>query len=289
MVRRVDWLALDVERRLPCWRRMKRTALILCTCAAVLPIPASAQVSAEPWFRAGTLMLTVEFGGAAFTDFERTQARPVGADIEMGDFTRRVSARTSASAGAWVSYWIANGWGLRGGLSYVPSSFTVWNDDAARRALSDEIPAMDAAEDPPYASLDVWMANASVMFRFPHSFGRVVPYGIAGAGLIRYHVSGDETIPPEARGRFEEGDYQAFAGMFGIGATIPLQRNNLLMSFELTNQLSRTPLDNGNVGETFELNGVLMEIGPGGGMSGEDDVGLTSHVRLALGLTLPVR
>lgn len=268
---------------------MKRTALLLGLCAAALPLPAAAQVSAEPWFRAGTWMVTLEFGGAAFSDFERTQARPVAADLELGDFTRRVSARTAASAGAWVSYWIGNGWGLRAGLSYVPSSFTVWNDDAARRMLAAGSPDSDATEDPSYASLDVWMANASVVFRFPRSFGRVVPYGLAGAGLIRYGVSGDAAIPPEARGRFEQGDYQTAAGMFGIGATIPLQRNNLLMSFELTNHLSRTPLGNGNTGETFELNGVLMEIGPGGGMSGEDDVGLTSHVRLALGLTLPVR
>jgi opacity protein-like surface antigen len=268
---------------------MNRTALIVCLCAAALPVHASAQVSAEPWFRAGTWMITVEVGGAAFSDFERTHARPVGADPGTGDFARRVSARTSASAGAWASYWIANGWGLRAGFSYVPSSFTVWNDVAARRALNGGVTELSAAEDPGFASLDVWMANGSVVFRFPHNFGRVVPYGIAGAGLVRYAVSGNESIPPEARGRFEEGTYQTAAGMFGIGAVIPLQRNNLLMSFELTNHLSRTPLGNGNEGETFELDGVLMEIGPGGGMSGEDDVGLTSHVRLALGLTLPIR
>lgn len=280
----------NVERRLPWWSRMNRTALIVCTCAVVLPIRASAQVSAEPWFRAGTVMLTVEVGGAAFSDFERTQARPLDPDIGLGDFSRRISARTAASAGAWVSYWVRNGWGLRAGVSYVPSSFTVWNDEAARRAVGGGGGGIASGDDPSYASLDIWMTNGSLVYRIPHSFGRVAPYVIAGAGLVRYHIRGsDRPMPPEARGWFEGGDHQALAGMFGVGAAIPLQRNNLLMTFELTNHMSRAPLGDGNVGDTFELGGVLMEIGPGGGMAGEDDVGLTSHVRLAVGLTLPLR
>lgn len=274
---------------------MIRIALIVCMCAAALPVRAAAQVSAEPWFRAGTWMVTLEVGGAAFSDFERTQARPLDPDLEHGDFSRRISARTAASAGAWVSYWVSNGWGLRAGLSFVPSSFTVWTEEAASDAIGgagtgSESEGLAAGDDPSYAALDIWMGNASVVFRFPRSFGRVAPYALAGVGVIRYHIRGsDRPMPPEALGWFEDGDHQALAGMFGIGAAIPLQRNNLLMSFELTNHVSRAPLGNGNVGDTFELRGVQMEIGPGGGMAGEDDVGLTSHVRLALGLTLPLR
>lgn len=264
---------------------MKRTVLV-CVCAVLLPGPVHAQVSAEPWFRAGTFMLTVEVGGAAFSDFERTQARPVDGGLELGDFERRVSARTAGSAGAWASYWIRDGWGVRAGLAFVPSSFTVWNEDVARTALESLRPA-EAEET--YASLSIWMASLSGVFRFPHSFGRVVPYGIAGAGLVRYHASEDAAIPPEARGRFASGDWQTGAGVIGVGAAIPLQRRNLLMSFELTNHISRTPLGNDSAGEMFDLGGVAMQIDPDASESGEGDVGMTSHLRLSLGLTLPVR
>ncbi|MBR9989634.1 MAG: hypothetical protein KFH98_07765 [Gemmatimonadetes bacterium] len=266
---------------------MKITAMCLCLFTAVATGSAAAQVSAEPWFRGGTWMLTVEVGGAAFTDFERTQARPVATEIDLGDFSRRVSARTAGSVGGWGSYWIGNGWGIRAGAAYVPSSFTVWNDKTVRDALDTAAPP--GSEEVSYASLDVWMAHAALVFRFPRSFGRVVPYGVAGGGLIRYHVSGDAEVPPEARGRFSEGDIQTGAGMFGVGATIPLQRRNLLMSFELTNHMSRTPLGQESAGELFELYGVSMQVDPDPGTSGEYDVAMTSHVRLSLGLTLPLR
>ncbi|HEX2165946.1 MAG TPA: hypothetical protein VHG09_01790, partial [Longimicrobiales bacterium] len=140
-----------------------------------------------------------------------------------------------------------------------------------------------------YAALGIWMANAGVVFKFPHSFGRVVPYGMAGAGLVRYQPSKDAPLPAEARRRFAESSLQHAAGMFGVGASIPLQRSDLLLSFELTNHMSKTPLRGEGAGETFELHGVPMVIDPEGDVSGENDVGVTSHVRLAIGLTLPLR
>ncbi|HSK18161.1 MAG TPA: hypothetical protein VK912_03420 [Longimicrobiales bacterium] len=265
---------------------MKRTVRLLCLCALVLPGDVYAQAAGDPSFRAGTFMLTVEVGGAAFSDFERTQARPLDGGLELGDFARRVSARTAGSAGAWASYWIRDGLAVRAGISFVPSSFTVWNEDIARAAIESLRPA---EADPTYASLSIWMASLSGVFRFPHSFGRVTPYGIVGAGLVRYHASEDAVIPPEARGRFASGNWQKGAGVVGIGAAIPLQRRSLLMSFELTNHISRSPLGDGSAGEMFELGGVAMQIDPDDVSSGDGDVGLTSHIRLALGLTLPLR
>jgi hypothetical protein len=267
---------------------MRPSLLFLCL-AVALPGSAAAQVSAEPWFRGGTWMLTVEAGGAAFSDFERTQARPVSTNSELGDFQRRVSARTAGSAGIWASYWLRDGWAIRAGAGYVPSSFTVWNDDTAHRAFETSATAVEGDPDPSYASLDIWLAHAALVVRFPRSFGRVAPYGIAGGGLIRYDVTGDAEMPPEARGRFAEGDLQTGAVMFGVGAAIPLQRRNLLMSFELTNHLSRSPLGPESAGELFDLHGVSMQLDPDPNTSGEHDVGVTSHLRLALGLTLPLR
>jgi hypothetical protein len=47
---------------------------VIALLALAMPAGATAQLSAEPSFRSGTWMFTVEVGGAAFTDFQRTQA-----------------------------------------------------------------------------------------------------------------------------------------------------------------------------------------------------------------------
>lgn len=263
-----------------------RIAGLLAVATALTAAEAAAQVTAEPWFRAGTFMLTIEAGGAAFSDFDRSQVRPVSEDIALGDFRRRVSARTSGSAGVWATYWLAHGWGIRGGLGFVPSSFDVWNEDAARQVLEPGSPG--EASEPKHASLDIWLASAAVVFRFPHSFGRVVPYGIVGGGVIRYHASDDASLPPEAQQSSRNGDWQVPAALIGIGVTIPLQRRNLMLSFELTDHISRAPLS-GARDQTFEMSGVPLLMNPDEGTRDSEKVDLTSHVRLSLGLTLPLR
>jgi hypothetical protein len=276
-----------MEHGLPQRRSMKRSVLSTTLWMILFGTTAPgawAQVSAEPWFRAGTFMFTIEGGGAAFTDFHRSQARPLSDDVALGDFRRRVSARTSASAGAWASYWLLNGVAIRAGVAWVPSGFTVWNEERAERAVQPD----PGSEPERYASLDIWMANAALVLRVPHSFGRVVPYGLIGGGLVRYTTSDTESLPPEARPRFEDGQWQTIAGMFGVGAAIPLQRGNVLLSFELTNHVTRAPLAGSN-GETFDLAGVMMQIDPDPTTARADEVGTTSHLRLSFGLTLPVR
>jgi hypothetical protein len=284
---RIDGMAHRLEHGLPQLCGMNRsvlsTTLWTIACAA-LATPAVAQVSAEPWFRGGTLMFTIEGGGAAFTDFHRTQARPVAEHAGLVDFRSRVSARTSGSVGAWATYWVRDGLGLRAGTAWVPSGFTVWNEESAERAVQ---PDADA-EPERYASLDIWMANAALVIRVPHSFGRVSPYGILGGGMVRYSTGDQEALPPEARPRFEDGQWQTVAAFFGVGAAIPLQRGNLLLTFELTNHLTRAPLADSN-GEMFDLAGVTMQIDPNPATAHSDEVGTTSHLRLAFGLTLPVR
>ena len=267
---------------------MQRTILLLTLAFALTAPGAAAQstepVSADPWLRAGTWLLGVEIGGIAFSDFDRSQARAEGGPVTAETLRRRISARTSMSIGGWASYWISDTWSVRTGISFVPSTFTVWNEAAARSMEAH--PGAD--EEASYASLDVWLASAVVVFRFPRNFGRVVPYGLGGIGLVRYHASDDADLPPEAEPQFAGGDLQNVAGVFGIGATIPLQRRNLLMSFELTNHLTRPPLQGTNGSPTFELGGRPMQLADGERQDGEE-VRLTSHVRLAVGLTLPLR
>jgi hypothetical protein len=245
---------------------------------------AHGQESAERWFRAGTWMLRADVGGAAFTDFQRGTATAAETDPDLGTFQRRVSARTTATTGGSISYWILDGWGVRAGMSYSPSGFAVWNEARAQRLLDERM----QGERPAYAGLSVWYADAAVLFRLPFTFQRVVPYGLAGGGLVEYRPARDEELPPEARDRFAHGRWRAPAALFGIGAVAALQYHNLMLNAELSNHLVRTPLDDAGRGEWFELGGVPVQLlhDP---RRGGDGIGTTSNLRLTVGITLPLR
>jgi uncharacterized protein YjeT (DUF2065 family) len=264
-------------------RALTAVAILACG-AAVLATPALAQtVTAEPWFRAGTWMFAAELGGAAYSDFQRSLARAVSPDSEIPDFHRRVSGATTVTGGASVTWWIRNGWGIRAAGSYTPTRFSVWNEEHGQKALDD-----GGATRPTYAKLATWTAAANVVFRFPRTLARVVPYGIVGAGMVQHRIVDDEELPPEARSAFADRQWRAPAGVFGVGAVVPLQRNNLLLTFELTNHLTEAPLRGNGTGERFELAGHELELVEDDDR-GRDDVSLTNYLRLTIGLTLPVR
>lgn len=262
----------------------------LCRCAVTgallamvsVPCTAAAQVSAEPWLRPGTLNLTAEIGGAAFSDFHRARARPVVPIADMHDFQRRVSARTSITVGATATYWVGTGWGVRLGGAFVPTRFSVWNEETAELRLAPT--SLD--EEPMHASLGVWLGNAAITFRFPRSFGRVVPFGVVGAGAVHYSLRDDNNLPEEARTQFDGGSRTMPAALLGIGATLPLEREGLLLNFELTNHLSRSPLDSARGSEPFDISGVVVELAPGSDASGLHGTGMMSNLRLTVGLTM---
>ena len=254
---------------------MNRTALLLLFCACSAEA-VQAQTPAPPSLTRGTWLLTAELGGAAFTAFQRLRAVPSegagGLPVE-----RRVSASTTATVGASVGYWAGANWGARAGVSWSPSNFTVAHEDGADPVLTHN---GDATEN--YASLAVWGADLSLLFRFPRDFGRVQPYGIVGGGIVRYEHGHDAEVPAEARDMFDSGESTHAAALLGIGAMIPLQRNNLVLSFELTDRLSRSPLA-GNA-RTLEDDGLELDTTPA--REGGD---ITNQLRLVVGLTLPLR
>ncbi|CAN5703682.1 hypothetical protein BH23GEM10_BH23GEM10_17250 [soil metagenome] len=263
----------------PLCRRAVTGALVA---VVSMPCAAAAQVSAEPWLRPGTLHLAAEIGGAAFSDFHRARARPVVPIADMHDFQRRVSARTSITVGTTATYWVGPGWGVRLGGAFVPTRFSVWNEESAQLRL-DPSP-LD--EEPMHASLGVWLGSAAITFRFPRSFGRVVPYGMVGAGVAHYSLRDDRDLPAEARTQFDSGARTMPAAVLGLGATLPLEREGLLLNFELTNHLSRSPIDSARRSEPFDISGVSVELAPGSNTSGLHDTGMTSNLRLTLGFTM---
>jgi opacity protein-like surface antigen len=263
---------------------MKRILLCILLLAAPAASPAAGQaVSAEPLLQPGSWIVSAEFGGAAFSDFQRALAQPPAGSFDVPKFERRISAGTSSTIGGSVTRWISKGAAVRGGVAYTPSRFTVWNDEFGQRALD----AHGDGQTQPSAKLAIWHASGTLVFRLPLHFGRVLPYGIAGAGAVHYRVVDDSEIPPEARRRFADGHWTAPAAVFGLGTTLPLQRNNLLMTFELTNHIVRTPLNDEGTGEWFEISGVPLQLTHE--RTARDAIGLTSNLRLTLGLSLPLR
>jgi hypothetical protein len=252
------------------------------------PANLSAQAPlAEQWFRRGTVMLTLQAGGAAFTDFQRATVHASSADMQPSQFQRRVGARTTASFGGWAALWLSNEWGVRVGASYAPSSFAVRNDPSAQRFL-DERATGSAGTPTDYAGLRVLHADASVLFRFPVKLGRLAPYGLAGGGIVRYWQAGGGEVPPEAGNRFTDG-WHAPAAVVGLGTAIALQKGDLMLVFELTDHISRTPLNDVGAGEWFEVSGVRLQLEPDATRADTDGVGITNTVRLAVGLSLPIR
>lgn len=245
------------------------------------PEVVSAQLPTE-WFGPRMLSLQLDVGGAAFSDFRRSQGRLVTPSAGRTDFDRRVSARTSMGVGGSATYWFRRDLGIRASGAYVPTRFSVWNDESAERMM--DVDPLD--EEASAAALGAWLGSVTVAFRFPHSFGRVMPYGLVGAGAVHYRLRDGNELPPEARGPFQNGSHTSPAGVFGVGAVIPLQWDGLLLNFELTNHLARTPLRDGAYGEEFEMGEVPVQLAPRGESGESGEIGLTSNLRLTLGITL---
>jgi hypothetical protein len=238
------------------------------------PVPLDAQTVADPLFRSRVLAIGLAGGGAAFSDFQRAEALAGGAEFE-----RRVSAQTTVALSATLTYWISRHWGVRAHGSFSPSRFVLRTTEVP--LLLDEEPAM-------FARLGVFMADADVLFRVPVVFGRVAPYGIVGTGIVEYRADPGtrDPLPAEASESFDGGAQRRWAAVFGGGAVIPLERHSFYLTFELTNHLTRSPVDAPAAGPAE--NGTLI-LDPDGWRDDDDGAGLTSHVRLMVGVTLPMR
>jgi hypothetical protein len=234
---------------------------------------AGAQTPAERLLQPGVLSIGVAGGGAAFSDFQRGQAT-AGAE----EFDRRISAQTTVAVSGNITYWISRYWGVRAHASFSPSRFVLNEADHSSGRIS---------ANANLARLGIFMADADVLFRVPLVWGRVAPYGIVGAGAVVYHADpgSTEPIPAEAEGSFRSNTRRQFAGVFGVGAMIPLERNSFHLTFEVTNHLTGSPVDVPMTGMTED--GRLL-LDPDGWGNEDDGAGLTSNVRLLVGIAFPL-
>lgn len=251
-----------------------RVAVLCCCCFAALPQEAHTQssVSADYLFHRGVVALSVFGGGIAFSDFRR-EAEWLGPDQP---FEQRLSASTSVLGSAAVTAWLGRHVALRVQGAWAPTRFEL-------RSSETYTTLGESAEDeaPPLSRLHVWMYDLDMLFRLPLSLGRVEPYAVAGVGAIEYRLqtADDEVVPEPARMAFDGGRQRRFAGVLGLGAVIPLERHGLLLNFELSSHITRTPLSEDAVPGLVEDPEADSRV---------DEVGYTSGVRLMLGLTIPL-
>jgi hypothetical protein len=265
------------EPKIQTWHAAAAFGLI-----AMVVAPASAQRAPSPDRRFDAKVLTISawVGGAAYTDFRQGEAR-IGGSGGAADSDRRLSAETSVAFSAAAGYWPSSWWGVRLHGSYSPTRF------ALAFAGTEHAPVPVAASDEPrLARLDVWLYDVDVVFRAPVVFGRVAPYGVIGAGRVEYRAhASDGEIPAEASTAFAAGARADWAGMVGLGAMIPLDDRDLMLSFEVTDHITRTPIGKLAMGSSSGAD-RSMELNPDGTDGGD---GLLSNLRLNVGLTLPIR
>lgn len=254
--------------------RARLMAAVLSGCAAWVAVaPVAAQTPAERLFQKGVVTVGISGGGAAFSDFQRGEA--INGSTE---FDRRLSAQTTVAVAANVTYWPARQWGVRVHGSYSPSRFVLNEAEQQSGRVSAEASL---------ARLGVFMADFDILFRAPIVWGRVAPYGLIGAGAVEYRANPALTapIPAEAETSFQSGRRRLFAGVLGIGARIPLDDHDFHLTFELTDHITRSPVDSPVQGMTRD--GVFLD--PDGWGTEDDGAGVTSHVRLMVGLAMPIR
>lgn len=218
---------------------------------AMAQAPLAGQDNAQPvsdW-RPHRLTLTALAGGAAYTSFLRVDATT--------DADEHITARTSLAVAGALAYWPSSAWGVRVHGGWAPTRF-----EREQRGGSEPGSRPDSAG----AALTIWTADLDVLIRLPLGLGRLATYGLIGGGVVRYAAAGDGLLPVEARVDFAEGSTTRAALVVGAGGLIPLQRNHLVLTFELTDHLTRSPV---------------------AGPEGQEDR-LTSNVRLLVGLTLPL-
>ena len=235
---------------------MKSFALLLAS-LAVAGSPgraASQKPTAEHFFRPGSVALSIYGGGGAFSKVHRIQG------AEGSEDPADVVVQTSGAFAGEAVWWLTGNLGLRLHGSFLPSRFDV-------RSERDEsgLAGAGTAARVAWRGVHVWIADAAVLVRPPVTLGRMMPYAVVGGGIVSYRPRGEDALPPELGEAFSGGARNAGAAVLGLGAVLPLQRERLLLSFALTNHITRP----------------LVAAGA--------DPSTTSHVRLLAGITLPLR
>jgi len=237
---------------------MNSRIVAIASLVALLGINQAAQAQRILDTRMGGVALSGLIGGAANTDLQRI-AGPEGAAAAP---LRRITADTSPVLAGAVGIWPSQFWGFRIQGSFAPTRLEI--REPREDGLVDESNLVRS-------NARLWTADLSFMIRAPVTPGRrIVPYLIIGGGVIGFQA---DHVGAFAVATGHELDSRSVepAGVIGLGAHVPLQRHNLALTFELTDHIFTTPIENS----------ASADIG--------EDVEVSNHVRLVTGLTLRLK
>jgi hypothetical protein len=260
---------------------MNRTVFVAALLTGLSWTSAAAQtgIRAPQGFSIGVLG-----GAAAYSDMQRgvvRVTRPTTGGFEERELARRVGAKTSTSLAAYVAYWPSRNWGLRVHGTWSPTRFqTLMKESEAE--FAGMAPSSD--DEARLAGLSVMTGDLQVLFRLPTIKNRIMPYGILGGGIAAYQVQGPDPVPAEADGEFEGGTKLRPAGIFGVGAMLPLSNRAFRLHFELTDHLTGTPIRGGEAVQA-ETPDATFEFDPQDPPAGETRVRVTNSVRFMVGLS----
>ena len=240
----------------------------------------------HPRTRLKGLYISALSGGAAHSDLQRSDARAEWVEtggLEQRDFSRRLSPATALAVGGAAGYWVTPWWGVRLQGTLIPSRFEVSVSQREKAQLPEDSLLMGSDR---FSDLRIWTADLQFTFRAPFTpRGRVAPYGFLGAGMVRYDALNNQPLPPEAESSFSGRPPTKASAVFGIGALVPLQRRGLALSFELSDHVVRTPVEEA-AGSAADASGVRLFTHQSAEADGAARVRLTSHIQLLIGVTL---
>ncbi|HUP90285.1 MAG TPA: hypothetical protein VM100_13080 [Longimicrobiales bacterium] len=179
-------------------------------------------------------------GGSAYTAIHR--------DAQAS----RISPHTSGIFTVGLGFWPGRNWGIRLQAAHMPTRF-----EEIRPGVLMTLDGSDR-----YSKLSIRSYLATANFRMLTIQNRVMPYGIIGGGVVEYRPERDEhPIPLVASDDFAEGVRREPAGVVGVGARVQTRSNGWALNFELTDQLSRSPIGHSDGNSVRVANAASFIVG----------------------------
>lgn len=205
--------------------------------ATIVVVPATANAQVRPPEGWG---VALGAGGTAYTALHRT-----------GE-SKRLSPHTSGMFMAALNFWPTRNWGIRAQGTLMPTRFE--EIEPAFQMQADSIT---------YAPLTIESYQVQANFRMPTIRNRIMPYGIAGGGVMRFKATRrlDQPLPKEAVADFGGGTRQSPSASFGLGARVQSRDNGWALNFELVDQIARSPMDDVPGNQVRYMNAASFIIG----------------------------
>ena len=224
------------------------------------------------------LSVTLHAGGTAFTRMQNIAVEAPGSP--QGSYPGSIAASTSASLGADLTLWFRPWLGARLHFLYAPSNFELRVTEEDREEILGEGADYQSLD---YSDLSLFTLTGAVVLALPIKSTHVAPYALMGLGgaLLVADDRGAQGLDSAFDGH---GAATRAAALAGIGIKIPLNTGRVSLSFEITDQVMRTPIpehDDRVLLETSALS-VVNRQHP---LGLRDDARYTHAVGIAAGLS----